>query len=415
MAQKKLQRLSDASKILASSLNYKETLTNVTNLIVPSVADWCRIDTLTPDGVLQNLILNHKDPVKYQLGLELQSKYPASSKYANGIYDAIKNKKSILYSKVTSEMLKRSTVNKEHFDLLMQIGLKSVLIVPIISHEKVLGVISLIRSETETSFTQGDLLFTEELASRAASAIENANLYEQAQEGIRVRDEFLNIASHELKTPLTSLQLQMQLILKMIQANGTTSSQATLENLINSSTKQIRRLAQLINDLLDVSRISNKKLELELEDVNLTEMTEDIVERFEEAIHKSGSTVTVKKESAILGRWDKSRIDQVLTNLLSNAIKYGEGNPISITLKKKDSHAQIAISDKGLGMNKIEQEKIFDKFERTEAAKKVGGMGLGLYIVKEIIDAHEGEIAVNSKKNKGSTFTVILPLSKHPN
>ena len=116
-----------------------------------------------------------------------------------------------------------------------------------------------------------------------------------------------------------------------------------------------------------------------------------------------------------MGRWDKSRIDQVVTNLLSNAIKYGEGNPISITLKKKDSHAQIAISDKGLGMNKIEQEKIFDKFERTEAAKKVGGMGLGLYIVKEIIDAHEGEIAVNSKKNKGSTFTVILPLSKHPN
>lgn len=409
-AQRRLQFLADASKLFSSSLLNKKNMQQVMNILIPEFADWCTIDTLKTDGTLTSHTFYHKDTKKQRLGQELCKMYPLFSHSNTGIYAALQSKAPQLYQHLPDRFVQNISHNEKHFLMLKELGLESVIIVPMLLHNEVYGAISIVRDEKNIPFTKEDLLFAEELATRAASAIENANLYEQAKEGIRVRDEFLNIASHELKTPLTSLQLQMQILLKIMNNKDKILSHEELDNLLKSSTKQIRRLAQLINDLLDVSRISNKKLELSFEEGSYPEIVEGVIERFRGPIHNSDSVIITNIEKDIHGIFDKSRFDQIVTNLLSNALKYGKGNAITVTLHKDAGNAILTVKDKGIGMSKKETEKIFDRFERTETAKQYGGVGLGLYIVNEIVKAHNGSVTVESEQGKGSTFTVSLPL-----
>lgn len=230
-----------------------------------------------------------------------------------------------------------------------------------------------------------------------------------AEKGIELRDEFLNIASHELKTPLTSLQLQLQILEKKIHKKEHLNKE-DLGVMIATNYRQIKRLAQLINNLLDVSRISSKRLDLDREKVEIGTIINDVLLRHEDAIQASGSRIEVTNGVTIEGMWDQFRLDQVFTNLISNAVKYGEGKPISITLEKKANKAIISVKDRGLGIPDEDKERIFDRFERTSVAKQYGGLGLGLYIVRQIVTAHNGSINVDSSPKKGSTFTVVLPL-----
>lgn len=244
---------------------------------------------------------------------------------------------------------------------------------------------------------------------RAKAEDERKKLIE-AEKGIEIRDEFLNIASHELKTPLTSLQLQLQILEKKA-AQKSEIDREDIMTMLRTSQRQIKRLAQLINNLLDVSRISSQHLELETEIVELNEIVHDVLYRHEDAIKASGSDITILNGVKVKGHWDPFRLDQVITNLISNAIKYGEGKPITIEISKEKDQAKLVVKDTGIGIEPKDKERIFDRFERTETAKHFGGLGLGLYIVKQIVEAHEGEIWVESQPHKGSIFTVKLPLN----
>mgnify|MGYP003574900073 CR=1 FL=1 len=230
----------------------------------------------------------------------------------------------------------------------------------------------------------------------------------QMKDAIRARDEFLSIASHELKTPLTSMVLQMQMLKRRMERG---QIDETIIHKANDLTlKQCQLLTSLIDDMLDVSRISNGKMNFSFKETSLQEVVTTALEAFSANAEEKEVEVhfTVKEDSIV--KADPFRLEQVIYNLLSNALKYGEQKPIEIQVARKANHAIVEVRDQGLGINPENIARIFKLFERAISSTSISGLGLGLYISKEIIDAHDGDIEVESKVNAGSVFRVIIPI-----
>lgn len=233
----------------------------------------------------------------------------------------------------------------------------------------------------------------------------------RAEEAISARDEFLSIASHELKTPLTAMLLQLQNVLHNVKNVSLANFSITsLLNMLENTEAQSKRLARMINDLLNVSLITTGRLDLEPENFDLRATTHDIVNRFADKLKRENYSVKIIAPSSAMGRWDKLRIEQIIINLLSNAIKYGNRQSIEITIKKEEEYAVLSIEDHGIGIPANKQEKIFSRFKRAVSPKEYKGLGVGLYITSQLVKSHRGTIAVQSEIGKGSIFTIRLPL-----
>jgi PAS domain S-box-containing protein len=236
--------------------------------------------------------------------------------------------------------------------------------------------------------------------------------HRQAERAIRIRDEFLSIASHELRTPLSALLVQlggMQLTLR----DGALTAPVKLERSdrkIAAALRHVGRLTKLVDDLLDIARFGTQRLTLELEEVNLAEVVREVVDRFVDVARQAGCDLAVEAPPQIVGRWDRTRVEQVMTNLLSNAVKYGRGQPIEVALQSGEDAAHLSVCDHGIGIATADQPRIFDRFERAVSAEHYGGLGLGLYIARTIVEAHGGAIHVQSSPGAGATFTVDLPI-----
>ena len=239
---------------------------------------------------------------------------------------------------------------------------------------------------------------------------ERERLYKEAQESARMREEFLSVAGHEMRTPLTSLQFQLHPVQKRLESGKT---EKAAEGLLRAR-KQLQRLADLTEELLDVTRITAGRLTLELEDVDLAQLAGEAAERQKESAAGAGSELRIEMPSPVTGRWDRSRLEQVVTNLLSNAIKFGGGKPIVIRLEPGSDRkwARMTVRDEGIGISPEDQSRIFERFERAISKQSYGGLGLGLWITRQIVDALGGRIRVESAFGKGSTFEVELPLEK---
>ena len=230
----------------------------------------------------------------------------------------------------------------------------------------------------------------------------------QAQEAVRLRDDFLSIASHELKTPLTALQLQLRSIRVQVgPSNG-------LGDKIDRAMRVGVRLANLVEALMDVSRFATGKLTLTLESFDLVDVARDIIERLRESALYASCTVSLNADGAILGRWDHLRVEQVLTNLISNAIRYAPAKPIEVSVARVDDTAILEVRDSGGGIAKEELSRIFERFERAASSQNYGGMGLGLYVAREIAEAHGGTIVASNLPGGGASFTVRLPIDFQP-
>lgn len=235
--------------------------------------------------------------------------------------------------------------------------------------------------------------------------------YQLAKEEVKARDEFLSIASHELKTPLTSMLLQLQAALHNIRNVSLANfSVERLLKMLESTEQQTTRLSKMINDLLNVSLITTKKLDLEFEEVDLAKVTKDVADSFSERLQREGYTMTLDIQASIIGQWDKVRIEQAVTNLISNAIKYGDKKPIEIRVANSNGTGKIMVRDQGIGIPTEQKERIFTLFERAAPTSKYQGLGVGLFITNQIVKAHQGKIHVESRKNEGSTFIIELPL-----
>jgi signal transduction histidine kinase len=224
------------------------------------------------------------------------------------------------------------------------------------------------------------------------------------QRNLKARDEFLSAASHELRTPITTLSLQTESLIALDDA-----LEPRLQKRLVGIRRQVDRLTQLVDQLLDVSRLIEGRMELQPEPVELGAVVKESVELLRDSALRAGSPISVRAEDEVVGRWDRMRVGQVITNLLSNAIKFGGGRPIEVTVEADERDAHLRVSDRGEGIPPQEQARIFDRFERATSVRHHPGLGLGLWICKQIVEASRGAISVRSQVGKGTTFSVDLP------
>jgi PAS domain S-box-containing protein len=244
---------------------------------------------------------------------------------------------------------------------------------------------------------------------------ENARLYQASQEAVRLRDEFLSVASHELRTPLTPIRLKVQGLQRQARAAvGGMLPADRVSSVLEAVSAQMRRLTNLVDGLLDVSRISAGRLELHREPVDLATLLRDVCVTFESECAQARCHVEVQAPAPVVGAWDRMRLEQVLTNLLSNALKYGAGRPIHLRAEVAGNEALITVEDQGIGIAPEALPRLFGKFERAVSERHYGGLGLGLYIAREIVVAHGGTIGVESQPGQGARFQVTLPLGPAP-
>jgi signal transduction histidine kinase len=234
----------------------------------------------------------------------------------------------------------------------------------------------------------------------------------EARRAVEARDDFLSVASHELKTPVTALRLQVQSLRRTINraGEGQQPSREQLDGKLGAIDRQVDRLVELIDTLLDVSRLGHSHFESSIAELDLAALAHDIVERQRAPAAAAGSAIVLDAPQPVLGRWDRSRVDQVITNLLSNAIKYGGGKPIAIAVSGGgDGGAQVVVADQGIGIAAEDHLRIFERFERAVTRTHYSGLGLGLWISRRIAEAMGGRITLESELGKGSCFTLWLP------
>jgi signal transduction histidine kinase len=259
------------------------------------------------------------------------------------------------------------------------------------------------------------LLVQSFMAVTAVSMLTLAAALAERRAALGARDEFISIASHELKTPLTALKLRLGSAMRL----GDTLSPAQGPNVerlvraIAASNTTADRLGILVDDLLDVSRLTGGRLALRLERVALAELVGDVVGRLQEQSTELGSKIEVEVPAAIVGIWDRTRLEQVVTNLLSNAMKYGMGRPIALSASVEGGRLRMRVKDAGIGIPLGDQDRIFRAFERLASGDRVGGLGLGLYIGWQIAAAHGGSLSVQSEPRFGATFTLELPMGAY--
>lgn len=250
----------------------------------------------------------------------------------------------------------------------------------------------------------------ERTAELSELANENARLYKKAHEAVLMRDEFLSVASHELKTPLTALQLRFQVLKRGLTKTPPEKLKDFASDLVDAALRDTRRLGRLLQELLDLTRIRLGKFDVKPEPGDLSSVALDVARQFGEEAAAAGCQLTVDAPEIVSGNFDLLRLNQVATNLVSNAIKYGSGKPIQIRVWAQDGTAFLEVKDRGRGISNDLQSRLFERFERGEAASDgVAGTGLGLYITRQIVLAHGGDISFESTQDVGSTFTASIP------
>ncbi|WP_437895326.1 AAA family ATPase [Sorangium sp. So ce124] len=405
-AERRMAFLAEASVLLNASIDYEQVLGRLASLSVRELADSFVIDVIE-EGEVKRISGTHADPAKQVFLEELARRYPLRPGSPSPAARAIRTGKPVLLPTLTDAEIRAICADGEHARLIRATGIQSALSVPLIARGGPIGAITF-GSAKPGRYESADLRLAEELARRVAIAIDNARLHRQTVEALRLREEFLSVASHELRTPMTSLTLALQAMLKAGRAAEPLES-STLRNRIELALSQGQRLNRLIDELLEVSQIDTNELSLDLAEVDLAAVVREVVTRLELNLARAGCEVSIHDEGPAVGFWDRSRLDQVVTNLLSNAIKFGASKPIEIHIGHHAGIARLIVRDHGIGIETAHTARIFERFARAVSTRHYGGFGLGLYISRSIVQAHGGSIRVESQLGEGAAFTVELP------
>ncbi|KFE68349.1 sensor histidine kinase [Hyalangium minutum] len=416
-AEEALRFLSDASRELAEVRAEPDAiLAGVAHLAASSVATWCLVDMLEEDGAFRRVAAAHQNPEREQ-HLREAPNFPATHEVGSALFQALARGESRLYPDFLPEHLEQMVRTAEQRKLLERLGARSVMLVPMRSRGQAVGLFTFASCDPGRRYGPEDLEMVEELSRRVVAAVDNARLYHEAQEAVHLRDEFLGIASHELKTPLTPLRLKLQALQRQAgeaMAEGAQLSPEKVSDSLDVALRQVRKLTDLVDNLLDVARISAGRLRLDMEEVDLSSVAAELLSRFAPSAEKMGCELELHAPEPVFGRWDRLRVEQVVTNLLSNALKYGAGRPVVVRVEEDGERARLTVQDHGIGIAEEDLERIFERFERAVSDRHYGGLGLGLYITRQIVEAFGGTVRVVSNPGEGSTFTLELPRGQLP-
>lgn len=438
-----LRFLTEAGKLLVSSLDYQNVLVQIAQQAVPMVADWCRVDLLREDGTLYPLVITHVEPEKVAWAYELNEKTPYDPDAPTGTAAVLRNKKAEFYPHIPDELLVAAAKDEEELALSRSIGLSSVITVPIVVQDRGVGAITLVTTETKRHYTPTDLAMAEELASRVSLAMENARIYRQLQEfnanleamvaertaaltasteALRQSNtelersnqelqDFAYVASHDLQEPLRKIQAFGNLLEDEYGPILGEEGQTYLDRMRNAAS----RMQGLINDLLTFSRVTTKALPFSPVDLNL--IAREVVIDLETLIQATHGKVTIEPLPTIEA--DPLQMRQMLQNLLSNALKFHKpGVPPVVNISAQAQvDAQtgeelylIAVKDNGIGFDEKYLDRIFTVFQRLHGRGEYEGTGIGLAVVRKIVARHGGTITARSSVGEGSTFLATLPV-----
>jgi PAS domain S-box-containing protein len=396
--------LSEAAKQLqASELDRTSIVTRLVKLLVPGLAEIALVDTVGDGGALERQASAFADDGMRARLDELDRRWPETREAPRFRFQAMIAGRAARWTRLREGELAQVAASPEHLTELERLGVGSIVCAPLEVLGEVSSVLTLVRTRAE-AFDDDDLELATDLAHRAGMAVSNSQLYEQAQQSIRARDEFLTIAAHELKTPLTSLKLQVQALERRAHDDET-------RRRTGMASRAIARLARLVDVVMDVSRIGGGQLSIERAPFDLSLLAREVIARMGDDAARVGSAIALSAEAPVEGAWDRLLIEEVLENLLANAVKYGAGQPIDVDVTRRDGHARVTVRDHGIGIAAGEQQRIFDRYARAVSERNYGGLGLGLFIAREVVEAHGGTIGVESAPGAGAAFTVELPIS----
>ncbi len=406
--------LAEASALLTASLDYEATLSSLARLTVPRVGDYCILYEIDEGREVRQVALAHVDPDKEPLLASLGELYrPSLDQEESLVARAVRSGEPVLLASSTLEAAQSVTRDEDLLDLYRRLDPRSVLVLPLAARGQMLGALMLATAESGRTYGESDVELGRELSTRAAVAMDNARLYREAQRANAAKDQFLAALSHELRTPLAP-------VLAVVSALESDSGiRASIGGALAVIRRNIELEARLIDDLLDLTRISRGKLELHLQPSDLRDALAHALQSCS-AQDDAGKWIAVETEFAAVDHIvcaDVPRLTQVFWNLLKNAFKFTpDGGTVRVRTRHEswDGRAGIAVevADTGIGISHDLLPRIFDSFEQGERSitRRFGGLGLGLAISKALVELHKGRITVASDgEGRGSTFTVWVP------
>jgi len=400
--------LADATAILSRSLDYEKTLAAVARLAVPEMADWCAIDIVDANGDVRRLAVAHVDPDKVEMARSLHERYPPDQDMPGGVHQVIRTGTPFMMADLPADVIAAHAVDDEHRRILDGLALSSYLCVPLVSARGTLGAITFVQAESGRRYTDRDLAFAQELAARAALALENAFAYQRVNEASRIKDEFLATLSHELRTPLNAILGYAQMLSTGVLAGDGHAKAMTV------LMRNAHALKQIIDDVLDVARITSGKLRLNVRPLELGDILRNAAATVQPAADARDVLLELDVDDGtpqVLG--DADRLQQVVWNLLSNAVKFTpRGGSVRMRLAHQEGWVELVVRDNGVGIDPAFLPHIFERFRQADSrfSREHAGLGLGLAIVRDLVELHGGIVTAESGgRATGSTFTVRLP------
>ena len=402
-----LRFLAEASVVLGKVDHVDGTLKRIGALAVPFFADWCEVSVREASGEVRRLGVNHRDPARVKHLEELDRRYPRDASSAP--MQVIATGQTLYMQEVTDSMLQKGARDAEHLGMLRGLELRSLIIVPIPAKSGIVGAIAFATTDGRV-YCPFDVQVAEELARRAAIALENAELVQALRDADRRKDEFLAVLAHELRNPLAPVRNAVEIL------RASESASPHVQWTHDVIDRQVRQITRLVDDLLDVSRIARGKIELRRGRIELSAAVRQALESSRPLIERSGHELDVRMGSdPIFINADLARMAQVISNLLNNAAKYTPpGGRIWLQARRRETNVELCVADNGIGIPEGMLARIFDMFTQGGVADRAqGGLGIGLTLVKRLVEMHGGTIIARSEgPGRGSQFIVTLPLDE---